>query len=231
MPNPTRLYLRTDQLQYRRLAWFQNNKPNEMLVGIYGLSKKQPTLKYMWPERELESDDLGAMRYQYNDAIEVGRVVDHITCHEDGKFHIKTRNEEEIYFQKMRRTEALGPNTCTFLEMLLISDISENYLNITKHPKGPHVWVDLPDYHYISFKCMFSGANYDVERDMAENIAQSRGIFGGVRLSSGTIKGVMIGQVQRVSESAMHGKPHGTILSFKFPVEDDLWHIKTFLFE
>ena len=71
MPKPTRLYLRTKENEYRRFAWFQNSKPNEMLLGVYGLSTKQPILRCMWPERELESSELSSLSCFYDDMIEV----------------------------------------------------------------------------------------------------------------------------------------------------------------
>jgi hypothetical protein len=231
MVDQTRLYLRTNQTIYRPVAWFRNNKPNELLIGLYGLRKKQPVLRYMWPERELEKEQLDAVRFDYRDKIDVGYAVDHVTCHADGRFHVKTANHKDLYVQEMQRCEPLGPDTTTFLELIICTDIARNYCLTSTTAKVPNAWIDVLEGSYVVLRGMFSGANYDIESVMAATLARLGGSFPAVRLASGTVKGVLAMRQESLSEEAAKSRPQGTILSFKFPVENDRWHIKSFLFE
>lgn len=228
---PTRLYLRTDSAEYRRLAWFHNNKPNEMLLGIYGLNGKPTLLRGMWPERELTSGDLGAVTYEWDQIVEVGTVLDHMTCHADGSFHVKTSGGRLAYSQTMKRAEALGPDTGIFLELILISDLANKYEAIRHKPRKPHVWFDANPQHYLSLRGMFSGSNHPLEQDMAATMARFPGMHGGLVLRSGTVKGILAGRPKEFPHSARAARPNGTILSFKFPVGDNRWHIKSLLLE
>jgi hypothetical protein len=231
MPSPTRIYLKTPSKKFRRLFWLQNNKPNEMLLGFYSLSGKPAIMRYMWPEYLLAESELANVTYKYEKAIKVNRLIDHITCHADGRFHIKTKNKEELYIQAMQRTEALGPDTSIFLEIIVISDLAENYTVLDGNVKYPYVWFDvLPD-QYIALRGMFAGVNYNVERVMIDTMLGFPGNHGGVVVTSGTIKGVLMGHPKSLPNSARSARPGGTLLSFKFPVAEGKWHIKTFLFE
>ena len=108
---PTRLYIRTNRREYRRLAWFHNHRPNEMLLGIYGQGGRPAVLAGMWPEREVSSNDLKDLGYEWKDMVKVGTVLDHVTCHADGTFHVKTSGGALAYSQTMKRTEPLGKET------------------------------------------------------------------------------------------------------------------------
>jgi hypothetical protein len=44
LAEPLRVYIRRNS-EYARLMWFHNNKPNEMVIGFYGLYQKQPILQ------------------------------------------------------------------------------------------------------------------------------------------------------------------------------------------
>ena len=202
-----------------------------MLLGIYGLSAKAPTLRQMWPEQELEGSDLAAVNYKYADATDVGCQVDHVTCHADGRFHIKTKNDKDVYVQKMQRTEPLGPDTSTFLEVIIISDLATKYPVVAGNVKYPHIWFGLPEDHHIALRGMFAGVNSNVEQTMAATMAQFSGQHGGTVLTSGTLKGCILGQPKKLSGDPLANRPRGTLVSFKFPVADDKWHIKAFLFE
>jgi hypothetical protein len=78
---------------------------------------------------------------------------------------------------------------------------------------------------------MFAGANYHVEEVMLNTMSMFAGQHGATVLTSGSIKGILSGQPKVLPDSAKLARPKGTILSFKFPVSQGKWHIKTFLFE
>jgi len=225
------VYLRTKEEEFRPLFWVQNNKPNEMLLGLYGVSATTPILRSMWPERTLETADLANVHYDWSSAVELGVPVDHITCHGDGRFHLKTRCGGDLYIQSMQRTKPLGPNTSTFLELVLISDLAQHYTASTRPVKYPHVWFGINQDQYLALRGMFSGVNYNVEQDMLATMAQYQGQHGGIVLTSGTLKGVLMAHPKTLGEQARQtGRPRGTLLSLKFPVGPDIWHLKTFLF-
>lgn len=231
MLSQTRLYLRTNLNEHRRLAWFKNNKPNEMLVGIYGINGKNATLKYMWPEKVVEVDEIVSVRYNYKDAEELSCVVDHITCHADGTFHVKTKNHDVLYIQTIRRTTPLGADTPTFLDFHLISDAIGMYANISEPPKNPYVDFQVPDNHYIAFRGMFSGVNYNLTQDMLDTMVHHGNNFEGAHLISGTLQGMLAATANPLSPDLAEKRPRGTILSFRFPLANNRWLLKAFLFQ
>jgi hypothetical protein len=97
--------------------WFHNNAVNEMLMGFYGLSNKQAKLNFIFPERVVSKEELRWLNFNYFSTEEVGEVADHITCHADGTFHIKTKGGKEIYRDAMKRQEPLGANMMKEEEM------------------------------------------------------------------------------------------------------------------
>src|SRR5262245_8052847 len=127
MAKPTRAYLKTDEGKFRPLLWVLNNKPNEMLLGLFGLSSKTSTLRSAWPEQIVGKADLPSVRYRFDNAVDIGLEFDHVTCHADGRFHLKTRGNENIYTHAMQRAQPLGANTSTFLEVIVMSDIGARY--------------------------------------------------------------------------------------------------------
>ena len=202
-----------------------------MLLGIYGFSAKAPTLRQMWPERELEASELDAINYKFGGAMEVGTQVDHFTCHADGSFHIKTKDGKDLYIQRVPGTEPLGPDTSIFLQVILWSDLATNYSVVGGSVKDPRVCLDLPEDHCIPLRVMFSGVNYDVEQTMANTMAQFSGQHDRTVLKLDTFKGCIAGQSIKLSDDHLANRPRGTLVSFKFPGADGKFRIKMFLFD
>jgi hypothetical protein len=97
--------------------------------------------------------------------------------------------------------------------------------------KYPNVWFGLEPDQYLALRAMFAGVNHPTEQVMVGTMATFKGAHGGVVLTSGTLKGVVMGHPAQLSEAAAEKRRGGTLLSFKFPVGEDSWHIKTFLLE
>src|SRR2546426_1675737 len=143
--------------------WFHNYAPNEMLVGLHGATGQPATLRYIFPEYEVPTSQLSAVRYDYASAIKVDKAIDHVSCHIDGRFHIKTRDDQDLYIQSMRRTQPLGPDTSTFLEFIVCSHLASSYRPIEGKPKKPFAFVGLHDDQIVCLRSMFSGARYPLE--------------------------------------------------------------------
>jgi hypothetical protein len=230
MPRPTRGYLRTGESEFRAVLWAQNNRPDEMLFGLYGLTARTPILSRMWPERTVDAADMLNLRYNYDDGVRVGIPVDHLTCHVDGRFHVKTLAGSDVYIQAMQRNQPLGANTPVFLDLILVSDRAEHYPVLRQKIKTPHVWFGVENNQYLAVRGMFSGVNYNLEGDMASTISQL-GACVGISLVSGTLKGLLVGIPSNIPPEAKAARPRGTLLSLRFPVVSNQWHLKTFLFE
>ena len=119
----TRIYYRNPSGSDARLFWVRNNRPNEMLLGIYGLDGKPASMKYVFPELEFETDSPPPLDFKYADASEMDIPIDHFTCHSDGRFHVKTHGDEDLYTHKEKRGEALGPDSPPFLDLLVLTDV------------------------------------------------------------------------------------------------------------
>jgi len=206
-----------------------------MLIGLYGLAGNPAVLRYMFSEYVLATSELAKVEYKYANAIKVDKRIDHITCHSDGRFHVKTRDEEEIYIQRMQRVEPLGPNTPTFLHLMVISDIAARYAAIQRPLKLPYAFIQVGEDEIISLRGEFAGTNYPLEGNVLRTISQVAGgkpvAQPGILLQSGTLKGILWGHPSRLMPEALAAKPKGTILSLNFPLADGKWLIKTFIFE
>lgn len=233
---PTRLYLEKSKNDFSRLLWFQNNKMNEMLLGIYGLSQKQPTLTLEFPEYVLEDHELNAVRYNYSEAIEINKQLDHITCHCDGELHLKTKNDlNDRYMHQLKSNIPLGPDVPIFLQFQIISDIASNYQLTTKTPKNPFVSIKLSDDQCLCMRGMFAGINFDIKNEMGQTLsAINKGnpyAQSAVVLTSNSLQGIFFWQIVTITEEAIRGRPQGTIASFMFSTVDNKNLIKTFIFQ
>jgi hypothetical protein len=112
---PTRIYVRTADDQFGRLLWVHNNRPNEMLLGAYGLDGYSATITYGFPEQIYTKGESRELKFRYEEASPVRIKVDHFTCHADGTFHAKSRDSEVLYSQVEYLGEALGPAISTGL--------------------------------------------------------------------------------------------------------------------
>jgi len=231
---PTRLYLKTSTGGYRRLLWFHNHRPNEMLMGTYSLTGGPAILGHEFPEYELDESELASVRYDHGQAVTVGQPVDHVTCHADGRIHVKTRTEAR-YVHAVQHVEPLGPNTGTFLRFIVITDLVQKYSSISGPPKSPYAWIQGDEQQLWLMQGAFSGKNYHLEADIAATIQHLAGdqavIQPAVQLVSGTLKGLVWGQPRVVPAEMLNNRPAGTIVSFKFPAAHSRWIIKTFIFQ
>jgi hypothetical protein len=229
MAEPVRFYIRHNS-DYARLMWFHNNKPNEMLIGFYGLYQKQPVLQGIFPERQVTSSELKDLPFKYPEIQPTNEKIDHITCHADGTFHIKTIGGKEIYRDTMKRVEPLGQYTPTFLEFIVLTQISDKYKMTTTEPQKPHIFFDYLDNHIFIIEGRFSGANYEgLDKEVSGRLGQIGVIIApGFRLDASTIRGLLFVQALRMSQDALTDRPDGTIIIFKFPIAPDKFTIKGF---
>ena len=206
-----------------------------MLMGIYGLQGSPANLSHSWSELLLDESELPEINYKFEDAQEVGQLLDHVTCHADGRIHIKTRSKE-LYIHKVQHLEPLGSDTGPFLRFIAITDRVSSYAAITGQPKQPSATLKTPDESVVwSLRGSFSGSNYALEAETFATIEQLSGgrsvMQPAIILRSGTVKGLIWGYPSHPPSDHMDARPSGTLLSFKFPAPEGKWIIKTFLFQ
>lgn len=233
---PTRLYLQKNNTNLTPLLWFHNNKANEMLFGIYGLKQKQPTLTLEFPEFILEDSELDAIRYNYNDAKVVNRQLDHITCHSDGKFHLKTKNDDkDRYIHQLKSNTPLGPSVPIFFQFQIITDVYSNHELTNEKPEDPHVTIKVSDEQCLSMRGAFAGIDFDLKKEMGQALSainrSNHFIQTAVALTSNSLQGLLFWQTFNLSKEAEKSRPRGTIASFMFSTIDSKNLIKTFVFE
>ena len=234
--NPTRLYLQKENEVLSPLLWFHNFKINEMMFGIYGLNQKQPKLTLEFPEHVLPDNELDSINYKYKDATQINKQLDHITCHKDGKFHLKTKNDDnDLFIHELKSITPLGPDVPMFLQFQILSDIADNYTIRKNSPKKPFVKINLSGSECLFLRGAFSGKNYELEKEMAQTLALLNNgksfVQQAVTLKSNSLKGLFFWQKGILSNEAKKSRPAGTIASFLFPIENNMNLIKTFIFE
>lgn len=233
MRRPSRItvYLQSEESRFARFLWFHNPKPNDLLLGISGLTTPTSLLDSEYPTREVTEAELSALHYEYKDAIRIMKPVDHITCHADGRFHIRTR-DKDLYVHRMQRTAPLGSDTPIFLEFVVVSDQVSNYQSIEARPKNPSITLKVQPHHLLALRGMFAGLRYNLERVFNETVASVIGDQqpSRIHVKGETIQGLIHMQALTWPPAVVEARPHGTILSFKFPMAVDRYHIKSFLF-
>jgi hypothetical protein len=210
--------------------WFHNTAANEMIMGFYGLSNKQGRLDFMFPERIVSKEELRWLNFSYFSIERIGEEADHITCHADGTFHIKTIGGKEIYRDTMKRQEPLGANTGIFLDFLIITDPAGNYRITTTEPKYPYLWIDSKEEQTFIMEGKFSGSNYPLEVEMGRRVATYSNLEPGLLVGASTLKGVLWPRLVQIPEESFLNKPKGTIVLFKFPVANHSYLVKGFVF-
>ena len=103
---PTRVYVRTADKQFAWLLWVHNNRPNEMLLGAYGLDGHPAIITYEFPERVHTRGEPRELKFHYEEASPVHLNIDHFTCHADGRPHEGARIQCTIFTRR-----ALGGST------------------------------------------------------------------------------------------------------------------------
>lgn len=232
----TLLYLQKNNNDFSRLLWFHNYKANEMVLGICGFTKEQPTLTLEFPEYILADHELDAIRYNYSEASAVNKRLDHITCHCDGKFHLKTINDSrDRYIHQLKSNIPLGPNVPIFLQFQIISDLASNYQLLSNPPKNPHVAIKLANDQCLSLRGAFSGIKFDLKKEIGETLAAiNKGnpfMQSAVMLESNSLQGIFWWQTNQFTDAAIKARPRGTIVSFMFSTVDNKNLVKTFIFK
>ena len=225
----TRVYVRTADDQFGRLLWVQNNRPNEMLLGAYGLDGHPATITHEFPERLYTRGDPREIDFRYKEASSVQLRIDHFTCHADGRFHAKARESEVLYSQVERLGQALGPTSPPFLRVLVVSDRLSRYTNIRTEPKMPHVWFRADPESFLAINLVFAGVHYPLEQAALATMASRGRTAAGTVIASGTLKGVVWGNPRQMSEQASAARPPGTIVAFSWSRGPERWGFKAFI--
>jgi hypothetical protein len=225
---PTRLYVRSGG-QLARLLWVRNHRPNEMLLGFYGLNGAPAQVVREFPERRIGPGDSGPFSFKWTDATTVAIPLDHFSCHADGRFHLKRQGGHVLYSHNERHATPLGPDSDVFLDLIVVSGPIQSYAPIAEEPRFPLVYVEGPPEATITLKCLFVGINHPVE-PRALAVAASRGRPTAVlSLVSSTIKGVLVSSIFPISAEAVLAHPGGTLAIFRWAREGRLAGYKGFV--
>lgn len=233
----TTLYLRTAPNRHSGLLWVRGQKANEILMGLYGLDGGQATLRHIFPPVDLSQEELASVNFRLQDAQDVDIPIDHITCHANGRFQLTPPPSVKVktgYLYRMLRQEPLGPETGPFLKFIVISNLAGKYVPVDGVTKEPSVSVDIDPGSSLFLRAIFSGADYPLlKQEMENTIAATKAVGGEApedslqfSLHSGSMKGTFW-TYERAKTSVT---PPGTMLSFRFKVAGDKFHVLTFIF-
>jgi hypothetical protein len=223
-----RIYLKSNSLDFK-FMWFHNYSLNDMMIGISGLLEKHAKLD-IFPELNVSEDELKSLRWNYHEVIEVKEKVDHITCHSDGTFHIKTINDIVVYRDTLKLQQHLGPNTGIFLDFIVMSDLASNYQVAASEPKDNSFALACQPNEFYIIEGKFSGANYPLENDMARRALSLHGIASCVRVNGPALRGILWLTTHFLSQGMLSKRPRIAIMMLKFPATEHRYLIKSFVF-
>jgi hypothetical protein len=223
------LYVKRTEAEFGKLLWVHNNKPNEMLLGAYGLDGRPASITHEFPEHFYARGESRTFKIRYEGAALVGVKIDHFTCHADGTFHAKARESEVLYSQIERTGRPLGRESPPFLRVLVVSDQLARYAAISKKPVAPHVWFSAQPDRCLVINMVFSGVQYPLEQPALATIAGRGKNAVGTVLVSGSLKGLIWGTEQEMSADIAASRPPGTLFSFQWSRGVNRWGYKTFI--
>lgn len=231
---PTYFYLQQKSEAYSKFLMFHNYSPNQMLIEIYGLNGQKALMTHEFLERILTENELSSVNFQWPDAIEVDEPIEHITCHQDGyTFQIKTQNKKNLYTRRMKHTTPIGPNVDTFLNFEVISKLASKYSTLNETPSLPNVTFPVKANKSLFITGVFAGSRYPLENEFVANIQHRlrKKIYAIplLLLTSGTIKGAFWCRTRPVETH--QNKPPGTLMIFRFPIDDQKYAFKAFFFK
>jgi hypothetical protein len=232
MPKPkkTRIYLQTLD-GFHRLFWVHNPKPNEMMMGFYGLKKNQISLISEYPQIEIDPGE--ETHINYKDAMQVSKSFDHISFHRDGTFHIKTKGKiKPEYSHRLKGSKPLDPNNPIFFDFTILTDTPESYPR--ENLKTPDACIGAPKDEPIQIMGLFSGINYNLPKFATKRIFEKKPTLNSVEavyLKCGTLQGLLFPSlVHQKINGRPNQKPKGTFLVIRFLLESKKLLCKTFLF-
>lgn len=76
----------------------------------------------------------------------------------------------------------------------------------------------------------FSGANYQLEKEMVGRILGYLNPAGCIMLNGHAIKGILWARTILAKQENLDNRPKGTIILFKFPIANQSYLIKGFIF-
>ena len=225
----TRIYVRTAEDQFGRLFWVNNNQPNDMLLGAYGLNGQPATITYEFPERLHVAGEPGARRFLYDEASPVDLKLDHFACHPDGTFLAKARSSAPPFYSHFENVGApLNRASPRFLEVLVVTDVLQRYVSIPGQPKNPNVCFQFDPACILELHMSFSGIDYDLEGEIGATVQPGQTALA-ARLRSGSLKGLILAIPHAISAEASAARPPGTLLDFCWPIGPGPWKHKTFI--
>lgn len=239
---PTHLYFQNTGTSFPRLMWFRENKENEMLLGFSGLEIKESTLLFQFEDKEVSKSELSAIKFEYKNIKEVNKRFDHISCHANGRFHIKLKNEKDLYIHKMQRIQPLGERTPRFLDFIIITDARQKYKVIDDKPKLPYVTLPIcSENEGFTIRGWFSGSKFEIESEIIEEFSIITGKINtitnkekikipAVKLEGTYLKGYLHFAKIPFRKEIYNNRPSGTIICFLFPVAKDKFFVKSLFF-
>lgn len=228
----THLYMRTGADRFARLLSFKRTRRDELLVVPYGLDGPSPMLDLIWEETVVASDNLDRLRYRVTDATAVAKEADHFTCHLDGTFHLKTKDETDLYIQRTQTAEPLGVQTKTFLNFILISDTALLYRSFPEVIEDPCMVCQMEPDSFIYLRGAFAGLSYPHDKLVVDTLSPADGLKSvkGVEFNLNPLRGLIWAVSQRWLPARPPSLPRGSFLAFKLPRSDGRWTLKAFQF-
>ena len=237
MKEATRFYLNREGLGLIKLCWFHENKESEMMFGFCGLSFKQACFANQYEDKYVTREEMRELRINYRDAKlrQQRQLIDHFIMHEDGVFHLKLKSGDEKYVHKVKLlSPVINDEIGEFLDFFIISDISSKYNQIIKRPNSPFTSISVKPNNFVVLRGRFSGAKFNLEQTVVEEerLITNRANFTlpGILFNGKILKGIFTYQIIDSKGIDFSNRPEGTYVLIAFPVDNDKFLVKNFVF-
>jgi len=210
-------------------VFYNPDKPRDIYFAFYGLDGKSCDLFYEWPIKAVPA---GEVRFEYSEILPQSSGIDHFSFHPQGNsetavFHLKRRqnsDEELIYAHTMAAISDFSSTSPVFGEFIIQTDFPEFYSAHNKL-KEPNFKFNSDVGKLTIIRCTIFGKDYPHTGPSKLNNGESYFIemFGDYSI---LFKSRLF-EVE--GNNARENRPRGTILTFRFSINDKESHLKTFL--
>jgi hypothetical protein len=232
---PVYFYLEKAPNSFSKFLMFHNYSPNQMILEIYGLDGNKANMTHAFHGKIVTEEELSTVDFKWPEAVRIEKPIDHVTCHQDGKFHIKTTNKKDLYVERMKHAKRIGPDVDIFLQFKLVSEICERYSTVQLPLEEPNACFSVPQEQVLHMEGFFSGVRYNLEQAFSATVMHRTGIrtviTPVVQLISGSIKGLFHCYASPIPIESSRSKPDGTFMTFKFKGGEGKYAIKGFFFK
>jgi len=233
-------YINRGNSEYVRIASFREYRENEMVFGFFGINlEEDPAYSYAYEDRDISTENMSNLRINYSDAEEKKNIlIDHFTVHNEkpkqpeGMFHLNiVERGKRDKIHPVVLPPPINSSTPKILDFIIFTDIISKYARSPEGPNSGDFVIDASADSAVIVRGRFSGAAFALEETIVEEEKLlSKNIIPIKMLYGKTLKGGFTWEYISPKPEDFVNRHDGTYFLIRFPKNEDIFQVKTFVF-